>query len=131
MRVYNYIDTSKGSILNVHQSASFGILVLLSLSGRKFLCIGKLTQQILSMEELLIILRWQISFDRDQKMATIDQTTHCSQLVDCSQLFGYLCIRIIKNNVFVFLSVCWSEQSFGHLFMVSKDYMYYVGPGVI
>jgi hypothetical protein len=79
----------------------------------------------LSIEELLIILRWQINFDRDQKMATIDQTTQCSQL------FGHLCIRIIKNSVLlVFLSVCWSEQSFGHLFVVSKDYMYYVRPGV-
>jgi len=60
-------------------------------------------------------------------MAMIDQTTHCSRLVACNQLFGHLCIRIMKNNVLlVFWSVCWSEQSFGHLLMVSKDYMYYV-----
>ena len=126
-RVYNYIDTSEGSILNVHQSDSFGIVVLLSLSGRSFLCICKLIQQMLSIEELLIILRWQINFDRDQKMATIDETTHRSQLVDCNQLFGHLCIRIMKNSVLlVFWSVCWSEQSFGNLFMVSKGYMYYI-----
>lgn len=126
-RVYNYIHTSEGSNVNVHQSDSFGILVLLSLSGRRFLCTGKLIQQMLSIEELLIVLRWQINFDRDQKMATIDQTTHCSRLVDWNELFGHLFIRIIKNNVLlVFWSVCWSEQSFGHLFIVYKDYMYYI-----
>jgi hypothetical protein len=38
----------------------------------------------LSNEELLIVLWWQINFDRDQKAAAINQTN------GCGRLFGHI-----------------------------------------
>jgi len=40
-------------------------------------------KKILSNEEPLNVLRWQINFDRDEKAATIDQT------IGCYRLFGH------------------------------------------
>jgi hypothetical protein len=61
----------------------------LSSPGRRRLRIGMLTpQKLLSNEELLILLRRQITFDRDQKGTAIDQTTGGDGRVDHDRLFG-------------------------------------------
>ena len=49
-----------------------------------------LSKKMLSNEELLIILRQQINYEKDQKAAAIDQTTGCKQLVYHNQLLGHL-----------------------------------------
>jgi hypothetical protein len=66
-RIHNYLGTSKGSIFNVHLSDGFGVLIQSSSSGKRLLLRGTLIKQTLSNEELLIVLRRQINFDRDQK----------------------------------------------------------------
>jgi hypothetical protein len=40
----------------------------------------------LSNEEILIVMRWQINFDTDQKVAAIDQTT------GSEGMFSHLCL---------------------------------------
>jgi hypothetical protein len=52
------------------QSGDFGILILFP-SGRR-LCRGRLIPKIQSTREVLIILRGQIDFDRDQKVAAFN-----------------------------------------------------------
>jgi hypothetical protein len=49
-----------------------------------------LVQKILLEEELLIGLRRKINFDREQKVAAIDQETYRDVLIDCDRLFGHL-----------------------------------------
>ena len=44
-------------------------------------------------QELLIVLRQQIIFDRDQNAVVINQTTGRNQLVDCNWLFDHLWTR--------------------------------------
>jgi hypothetical protein len=53
----------------------------------RLLCRHKLIKEMLP-DELFIIPRWQIDFDRDQKSATIDQT------IRHSQQFGHLCLTL-------------------------------------
>jgi hypothetical protein len=67
-----------------------GQTVSLSSSGRRLLRRGTLIQKMLSNEELLIALRRQINFDRNQKAAAIDQTT------GRNRLFGHLCCSFLK-----------------------------------
>jgi hypothetical protein len=61
-----------------------------------FLHLGKTSTQrwvdpkMLSNEELLIALRRQINFERDQKAAAIDQTTGRDRLVERDRVFGHL-----------------------------------------
>ena len=47
------------------------VLILFSSSGRRFLRRGRLILKMLVNEELLIILRHQINFDRDQNAGSI------------------------------------------------------------
>jgi len=54
-------------------------------SGRMFLHSGRLIQKMLVNEELVIILRQQIKFDRNQKAAG-DQPHNWLQLTDRTQL---------------------------------------------
>jgi len=49
-----------------------------SSSGRRLLHRGRLIQKMMLNEELLIMLRWQLNFDGDQKVAMINQTTGCN-----------------------------------------------------
>jgi len=69
---HNYLGTSEGSILNAHWSDCFGILIYLSSYGRRLLRSGRPIQNILSNEELLIVLRRHLNLDKDQKAAAID-----------------------------------------------------------
>ena len=64
--VHIYSGTSEGSIFIVHRSDGFGILICLQLRE------GFFTE----LPRTLRVLRWQISFDRDQKTAAIDEITY-------------------------------------------------------
>jgi hypothetical protein len=65
-RVYNYLGTSEGSVLNVNPSDGFAVFMQLSSYERKLLRRGWLKQKTLSNKELLIVLKRQINFDSDQ-----------------------------------------------------------------
>jgi hypothetical protein len=52
----------------------------------------------LSNKELLIVLRRQITVERDQE-AAIDKTTDRNRRVDRDRLFGYLCIKVSSRKV--------------------------------
>jgi hypothetical protein len=58
--------------LKVHRLDGFSILILLPSSRRRLPRKGSLIQKMLSDEELLIVLRRQINFDREQKPVAID-----------------------------------------------------------
>lgn len=113
-RVHNYLGKSKGSVSYVHWSDGFGILISLPSSGRKNLCWDLFFQKMLSNEELLIILKQQINFDRDQKAAAIDQTTGHEQLVDHNQLLGHLWYNIFET--------CYLPMSLHHSINLYKLY---------
>jgi hypothetical protein len=70
--VSSLLGTSEGSIVNVRRPDGVGILFELSLSGRRLLRRARLIQKMLSDGELLIILRCEMNFDRDQTAAAID-----------------------------------------------------------
>ena len=98
--VRNYFGASEGNILNVHPSGEFGTLNILSSPGRRLLRKGTLTPpKMLSNEELSIVLRWQITFDSDQKATAIDQTTGGDGRVDQDRLFCLLWLVATKLRV--------------------------------
>ena len=69
--VRSHFDTSEGSsTVNVRRLDGVGFLFELSLSGRRLLRRVRLIQKMLSDGELLIVLRRQIHFDRDQGAVT-------------------------------------------------------------
>ena len=86
--VHRYSGTSEGSILNVNRPDGFGIDGIIC-SWEKASSLKLLIQKMLSNEELLIIMRWQINFDRHQTEAAIGQKTRCDWLVDRDRLFGH------------------------------------------
>jgi hypothetical protein len=69
--IHNYLGTNEGSILNVHQSDSFGALICLQLR-EGFFRRGWLIKKTLSNEELSIVLRRHMNVDRHQKAEAID-----------------------------------------------------------
>jgi hypothetical protein len=46
-------------------------------TGRRLLHRGILIQKMVSNEGLLIVLKWQLNFDGDHKVAVIEQPTSC------------------------------------------------------
>jgi len=59
-------------------------------------------------EELLIILRGQLNFDGDQKVAMIDQTTGCDWLVDDHNCYSFsvllcCCYHLVSQKCVEFM----------------------------
>jgi len=96
-RVHNYLDTSKGSISSVQRSRRFWCLDFIIFIWKKASLQRLVYPKMLSNEELLIILRQQINFDRDQKAAAFDQTTGHEQLVDQNRLLSHLWHNIFES----------------------------------
>lgn len=86
-RVHDCLGISESSILNVLLSDGFGILIKY-LHLRRIPRRGRLTQQMLSYEELLIVLRLQITFERDQTAGRDRLFGHLCCMV-CMPLYGY------------------------------------------